>query len=693
MAIPRRSRPGHDRVPDQKVEVSHPLTRVLVMLMATRYFVLFSGVAFMLWHLVEVLWLNNPFVLEDLVEIIVFSIIGPALIWPICKLGEGFAKAISESHRKLLAASRLAQHEIEQRRNTEEALRRSELESRALAQESELIARVGQIISSTLDIDLVYERFAEEVRRLIPFDRVNIGIVDLERNVVTIAYASGVDVPERKRGRIIPLEGTISAEVVRRRSGILLQGEDIQDLAERFPGLVPSFKAGLKSVLAVPLFSNDRPVGALQFRSVRGDAYTQQHLRLAERVGNQIAGAVANALLHGSLQREARRREVLAEISRIISSSLDISDVYEPFAQQVRQLIPFDRISINIVDPGKDTFTSAYTSGIDVPGRQPGNVASLAGSTTLKVVETRKPLLVQGEDEQELARKYPALVPNLQAGLRSFLSVPLISKNDIFGVLHLRSTRPNAYTTEDVVLAEQIGTQIAGVIASALLYSDLKEAQEKLRQSEENYRHMVEEASDVVYTTSADGNFTYVNPVASRLTGYSEEELLGMHFSSLVVPEWRQRVRRFYLRQAARKAQETHLEFPILTRSGETRWIDQTVTLFVNSDGNVTGFQGIARDVTQRKRVEQEREQLIHDLQDALAKIKTLSGLLPICANCKKIRDDNGYWNQIEAYIRKHSYADFSHSLCPDCARVLYADLYKNAGSPRSPVKGPPGPD
>ncbi len=693
MAGLQRSRPGHDRVPDQKVEASHPLTRVLVMLMATRYLVLFSGVAFLLWHLVEVFWLGDPFDLEYLMEVILISGTGPVIIWTIGKLGERFARDAHESHGKLLAASRLAQHEIEQRRNTEEALRRSELESRALAQENELVARIGQIISSTLDIDLVYARFAEEVRRLIPFDRVTISVVDMERNTLSVAYVSGTDVPERRRGSVIPLDGTISAEVVRRRSSMLAHQGNMGSLMDRLPGLVPSFEAGLKSVLAVPLFANDRPVGTLQFRSVRGDAYTQQHLRLAERVGTQIAGAVANALLHSALQREARQREVLAEISRIISSSLDISDVYEPFAQQVRQLIPFDRISINIVGPGKDTFTTAYTSGIDVPGRQPGNVASLAGSTTLKVVETRKPLLVQGEDEQELARKYPALQPNLEAGLRSFLSVPLVSKNNIVGVLHLRSARTNAYTAEDVALAQQIGTQIAGAIASALLYSDLKEAQEKLRQSEENYRHMVEEASDVVYTTSADGNFTYVNPVASRLTGYSEEELLGMHFSSLVVPEWRQRVRRFYLRQAARKAQETHLEFPILTRTGETRWVDQMVTLCTNSDGDVTGFQGIARDVTQRKRVEQEREQLIHDLQDALAKIKTLSGLLPICANCKKIRDDNGYWNQIEAYIRRHSYADFSHSICPDCARVLYADLYKNAGSPRSPAKDPPGPE
>ncbi|MBN2310732.1 MAG: GAF domain-containing protein [Candidatus Hydrogenedentes bacterium] len=76
-----------------------------------------------------------------------------------------------------------------------------------------------------------------------------------------------------------------------------------------------------------------------------------------------------------------------------------------------------------------------------------------------------------------------------------------------------------------------------------------------------------------------------------------------------------------------------------------------------------------------QKRIKAEREKLIEELQDALAKIKTLRGLLPICSNCKKIRDDKGYWQAIEVYIHDHSDADFSHSLCPECARKLYPEL------------------
>ena len=83
----------------------------------------------------------------------------------------------------------------------------------------------------------------------------------------------------------------------------------------------------------------------------------------------------------------------------------------------------------------------------------------------------------------------------------------------------------------------------------------------------------------------------------------------------------------------------------------------------------------IVHDIFERKKIELEREKLIRKLQSALSEVKTLRGFLPICASCKKIRDDKGYWNQIEAYISAHSDARFSHGLCPDCVRRLYPDL------------------
>lgn len=86
--------------------------------------------------------------------------------------------------------------------------------------------------------------------------------------------------------------------------------------------------------------------------------------------------------------------------------------------------------------------------------------------------------------------------------------------------------------------------------------------------------------------------------------------------------------------------------------------------------------EALKKEIEQRALAEKEREELITDLREALTKVRTLSGLLPICASCKKIRDDSGYWNRIEDYISKHSEAEFTHGLCPECARRLYPEFW-----------------
>ncbi len=118
-----------------------------------------------------------------------------------------------------------------------------------------------------------------------------------------------------------------------------------------------------------------------------------------------------------------------------------------------------------------------------------------------------------------------------------------------------------------------------------------------------------------------------------------------------------------------------------LAKSGMTgtSHFEVTTSPLRDAAGEIVAGIEVARNIDRRKGMEKEREDLIHDLKDALANIKTLRGLLPICAACKKIRDDRGYWNQIESYIRDRSEAEFSHSICPDCAKKLYPEFYKGA--------------
>jgi len=103
----------------------------------------------------------------------------------------------------------------------------------------------------------------------------------------------------------------------------------------------------------------------------------------------------------------------------------------------------------------------------------------------------------------------------------------------------------------------------------------------------------------------------------------------------------------------------------VLDRGKVARW---------GPDGQPLFMSGMHHDITGRKEAEAERERLVEDLRTALAEVKTLSGLIPICASCKKIRDDSGYWNILEAYLSEHSEARFSHGICPECeAKLLRA--------------------
>ena len=186
---------------------------------------------------------------------------------------------------------------------------------------------------------------------------------------------------------------------------------------------------------------------------------------------------------------------------------------------------------------------------------------------------------------------------------------------------------------------------------------------------------------DIIYRLDPQGRLTFVSDSVIRY-GYLPEELIGSDVMDIVCPEDRvktvHRIKERRTGDRSTKSFETRLltksqtpvSFEVFIISAEGRYTPANVGL-----GTFLGTQGIARDISERKQAEEEREKLISKLQEALHKIKTLKRLLPICASCKKIRDDNGYWNQIEAYFTNHSDVKFSHGICPNCVEILYPDM------------------
>ena len=578
--------------------------------------------------------------------------------------------------------------DVTERKWMEQTLIRSEEVAKRLSQENAIMAEIGRIISSTLNIEEIYERFAEEVRKLIPFDRIVINTFNIERGTLINVYMAGGGIEDRKVGEVYPLQGSGNAEMVRTNSTLLVQTEDFNEYKDRFPMLLSTFQAGFRSIMNVPLFSKGRIIGGLLLRSFKPYAYTDKDVRLTERIGDQIAGAIVNALLFAEQKRteealersekEAQRfsqeNAIIAKIGQIISSTLDIDEVYSLFAEEVRKLIPFDRISVATINSEVQTVTMAYTWGNEIDGRNQGDVFPIENTTYAKLVVNRSGILIQVGSEDEL-KAYPHLLNTFRAGFRSMISVPLISKDEMIGGLNFRSIKPNNYTEFDLNLAEKVGHQIAGAIANAQLFIERKQAEEALRQSEEKYRTILENIEDGYLEVDLAGNFTFVNDAECRNLGYTKEELIGMSN------------RQYTDETTARKLYQI---FNVVYRTGEpVKVLDVevirkdgikvinaiSVSLIRDSEGKPIGFRSIARDITERKRTEEEKEKLILHLQKALAEVKQLSGLLPICASCKKIRDDKGYWSQIETYIRDRSEAEFTHGICPDCFKKLYPDI------------------
>ncbi len=217
-------------------------------------------------------------------------------------------------------------------------------------------------------------------------------------------------------------------------------------------------------------------------------------------------------------KRLAQENKVIAEIGRVISSTLKIENVYERFAEEVRKVIPFDRIVIDLVNADGNNATIRYIAGIETPSRRIGDTFLLDGSITGEIVHTRSPLLIQGEEIAKISKRYPDGLLSIKAGIQSFMGIPLISKDQVIGVLHFRSLKPNAYTESDLRLAESIGAQIAGAVANAQLFSERMRAEEALVTSEERYRTLFEGAAEgILVANIGDKQFKYADRNGYRL--------------------------------------------------------------------------------------------------------------------------------------------------------------------------------
>ena len=376
----------------------------------------------------------------------------------------------------------------------------SDRAQRRLAQESQVMAEIGQEISSSLEIEEVYERFAELVRKILPFDWITINTVDMQSGTTTLDYVTGVEIPGRATGTLVPLAGTFTERVMQSSEGLTFQPDDLKREASVIPGMMPYFEAECRSFLGVPLLSRGEVIAVLNLVSTLPQAYSAQDLDLAMAIGQQIAGAIANAQQYAERRRSEQETRILADLGRIISSSLDINEVYQTLGEQIKKAIPFDRLSLNLINKENQTTSPTWLMGTAIPGREATDQVPFAGALSGEVVQTRSPIMLEVETPEDIEDRFPLLMPAFEAGLRSFLTVPLIDRGEIIGIMQMRSKERGVYSQRHLEFAERIARQIARAISNAQLYADWK------RLAEEN--SVVAEIGRVV-SSSLDVNEVY----------------------------------------------------------------------------------------------------------------------------------------------------------------------------------------
>ena len=255
-------------------------------------------------------------------------------------------------------------------------------------------------------------------------------------------------------------------------------------------------------------------------------------------------------------------------------------------------------IGIGLLDIPEEKWADTY--GIFWP-----DTKTILGTDDLPIVKA-----LHGEEVEDME----IFVQNYKKTVGNFVMISARPLKDSAGkingavaVFHDITERKNS-ENEIKKLNEQLEQKVTERTAQ------LAEAIETLRKSEEKYREIVENISDVVHTSDYKGYFTYINPACKKLTGYTQDELIGKHFSELVAPEWKDRVAEFYLNQFKNKVDETVFSFPILTKSRELKWVEQTV-MQLREGNRITGHKSILRDITARKAAEQKLKESEGQLQ------------------------------------------------------------------------------
>lgn len=344
-----------------------------------------------------------------------------------------------------------------------------EIERRTI--EEETLERIGRICASSVETGECFGQLTTCLSVLFTFDMATLSTVDPERNVICDRRVICENADRVDRSLYEPLEGTLAGETILVEEGCLVSVESPDRILDLYPGSTWEHVSGICSAACVPLTFNGIPAGVLQILSTKPGAFSNSDLGLLQRAGDLLAGLVANERLHSELVQDASEREVLAEIGRIVSSSLELDDVYSSFAEQVRRLISYDRLAVYALRENTRTLDVRHVTGMEIPGALQGGTVSL--STTIEALFPGKLGRIEGGSGPSPYRSTQDVGQALSFQ-GSVMYVPLVSADRIHGILEFGSQIVGVYTESHLALAERIAGQIAGAVSRADLHGRIR---------------------------------------------------------------------------------------------------------------------------------------------------------------------------------------------------------------------------
>ena len=344
-----------------------------------------------------------------------------------------------------------------------------------------LIAEVGSVVGSTLDLQSTEPVLGPLLRELIDCASIMISSVNEGRTHLRLMYMDydGIEpepglIPTADNQALYPIKGTTSEIVLDSKESVVLNAASGEAFKAKYPGAGAAHKdAGLKNVINVPLIANDEVFGFLTFRSAGPEDYRDSDRELAETIAKHLASSVAFIELRRRDANLAEERSALISAGNIMNSALDLTTVWDEFAAVVSELVPTDHIALTGVDRDSGMVHILHDSlakEMQRYGRQSGDSFPIVGTVTEALIETGESLIHSTIDRAIWTKLYPNSHPSTTKNpIRSMIGVPLIWGGDVVAGLFVHSVDAGAYDRSDLEIIERFAAQIAGPVAGSIL--------------------------------------------------------------------------------------------------------------------------------------------------------------------------------------------------------------------------------